>query len=80
MSLLNDLYDAVSTVLLNSNSFLDSIGVDPKKNILESFYMSGGSCRAEISNQLSGEVTVKFIQTVLVIDFLEELKDETVHQ
>ena len=79
MSLLDELYDAVSTVFLNSHSFMDSIGIDPKKNILESFYMSGGSCRAEISNQLSGEVTVKFIQTVLVIDFLEDCKDEITH-
>ena len=75
MELQDELQKAVCAVFRNEKKFLELIGHNPIVINLESFYMSGGSCRIEVFNCETGFKNDEYINTALVMDFIDNLEE-----
>ena len=71
-----ELNKAVCAVFKHEKEFLTLIQHNPAITDLESFYMSGGSCRIEVFNNETGFSKDEYINTALVMDFIEGLEDQ----
>jgi len=75
MELQLELQKSVCAVYRNEKQFLEMIGKNPATADLESFYMSGGSCRIETFDNETGLTKAEYIDTALVMDFIDGLEE-----